>query len=263
MDSVIVSGLGTSPWARSHFEPVTGPSFSQAPLHFHLCNSFRQEQVWVRDVTVKWQLTWCPVFLLEEGSVSSLSLLSRISCKFPHFESWESPTFQVSGAFWGVPPPNLLFPEVVCLHSFCWPSGLQPFTLTQGSGFPLSPITSPHPVDFPSQIPPSFPTCNCFLLSTKWVWGVINWALYLVELFEFCGLYLGYSVNVKSQIWFLATSLCAQCYALSSQWHFVYLLPAEFISFSLSSNLTLPAVTREAREMPCTQRMFTKKKYIW
>jgi hypothetical protein len=37
--SVIVSGLGTSPWAGSHFGPVTGPSFPQAPLHFYPCSS--------------------------------------------------------------------------------------------------------------------------------------------------------------------------------------------------------------------------------
>jgi hypothetical protein len=32
-----------------------GSSFPQVPLHFHPCNSFRQEQLWVRDVTVGWQ----------------------------------------------------------------------------------------------------------------------------------------------------------------------------------------------------------------
>ena len=41
--SVIMSGLGASPWAGSHSGPVTGPSFPQAPLHFHPCSSFRQE----------------------------------------------------------------------------------------------------------------------------------------------------------------------------------------------------------------------------
>jgi hypothetical protein len=53
--SVIVSGLGTSPRAGSHFGPLCGPSFPQAPLHFHPCNSFRQEQLWVWDATVEWQ----------------------------------------------------------------------------------------------------------------------------------------------------------------------------------------------------------------
>jgi hypothetical protein len=56
MASVIVSGLRTFPLAGSHFGPVTGPSFSQVPLHFHPRNSFRQDQLWVRDVIVEWQL---------------------------------------------------------------------------------------------------------------------------------------------------------------------------------------------------------------
>ena len=50
-----MAGLGVSPWARSHFEPVAGPSFSQAPLHFHPCNSFRQKHLWVRVLTGGWQ----------------------------------------------------------------------------------------------------------------------------------------------------------------------------------------------------------------
>jgi hypothetical protein len=74
-------------------------------------------------------LTLCPVFLLEVGSISSLSLLSGISSKVPPYESWESLTSQVSGAFWET--PNLLFPEVACFHCFCWSSGLQSFSLTQ------------------------------------------------------------------------------------------------------------------------------------
>jgi len=42
-------------FSESHFGPVTGPSFPQAPLHFHPCNSFRWKQLWVRGVTVEWQ----------------------------------------------------------------------------------------------------------------------------------------------------------------------------------------------------------------
>jgi hypothetical protein len=53
--SVIVSGLRNSSWAASQFESTTGPSFSQAPLHFHPCSSFRQEQLWVRILTEGWQ----------------------------------------------------------------------------------------------------------------------------------------------------------------------------------------------------------------
>ena len=48
-------------------------------------------------------LTQCPVFLLKVGSITSLSLPSGISSKVPPFESWESFTSQVSGAFWEVP----------------------------------------------------------------------------------------------------------------------------------------------------------------
>ena len=40
--SVIVWGLGPSPWAGFHSGPVTVPSFPQASLHFHPCNSFNR-----------------------------------------------------------------------------------------------------------------------------------------------------------------------------------------------------------------------------
>jgi hypothetical protein len=49
-----VSGLGTSLWAGFDSGPVAGSSFPQAPLHLHPCSSFRQEQLWVRNVTVGW-----------------------------------------------------------------------------------------------------------------------------------------------------------------------------------------------------------------
>ena len=74
-------------------------------------------------------LIWCPVFLLEMGSISSFSLFSSISSKVPPYESWESLTSKVSGAFWV--PPYLLFPGVACFHSFWWPSVLQSFPPTQ------------------------------------------------------------------------------------------------------------------------------------
>jgi hypothetical protein len=43
------------PLSRINFGPVSGSSFPQVPLHFHPCNSFRQKQLWVRNVTVGWQ----------------------------------------------------------------------------------------------------------------------------------------------------------------------------------------------------------------
>ena len=112
-------------------------------------------------------LTQCPVFLLEVSSISSLSLLSGISFKVPHFESWVS---HLPG-LWCIMegPPNLLSSEVAYFHSFCWPSGLQSFSLTQYQiMFPSPPLPhSVHPVHFPSQYTflPSLSTCDCFLLS--------------------------------------------------------------------------------------------------
>ena len=41
--------------------------------------------------------------------------------------------------------PTSLFPEVACLHSFCWPSGLQSFSLTQYQIRFLSNPTVSHP----------------------------------------------------------------------------------------------------------------------
>jgi hypothetical protein len=54
-------------------------------------------------------LTWCPVFLLDVDSISSLSLPLGISCKVPPFVSWESLTTQVSGAFRRVPQPLIFW----------------------------------------------------------------------------------------------------------------------------------------------------------
>jgi hypothetical protein len=128
-------------------------------------------------------LTWCPVFLLEVGSPpaeSSLFLLSGVSWKVPPFEFWESFTSQVSGTFWGLPstsyfsrlPVSILYPG---------PQGFSPFP---------SPPTPP--VHFPSQVPPSLLTCDCFLVSQLglrhphlgtsacwpfWVLWTVSWVL--------------------------------------------------------------------------------------
>jgi hypothetical protein len=86
------------------------------------------------------------------GSINSLSLLSDISSKVPPFDFWKSLTSQVSGASWcvcGGVPCNLLFPEVSCFHSFCWPSGLQSFSLTQYQIRFLSPLLPPNLSNFP------------------------------------------------------------------------------------------------------------------
>ena len=47
--TVIVSGLGASPWDGSWVGPVTGLSFTQSFIHFCPWNSFRQEQFSARD----------------------------------------------------------------------------------------------------------------------------------------------------------------------------------------------------------------------
>jgi hypothetical protein len=71
-------------------------------------------------------LTWCPVFLLEAGSISSFSLLSGISFKVPPFESWDSLTSQVSVAFWRFLPNSYIQRLPVSILSAV-PQGLTPF----------------------------------------------------------------------------------------------------------------------------------------
>ena len=81
-----------------------------------------------------------------------------------------------------------------CLFPFfsAGPQGFSPFPLTNTrSGSPL-PLLLPAP--FPSYVPLSLTTCDCFLLPPKWDWCVLTWAFQFFELFEFCVLYLGYSV---------------------------------------------------------------------
>jgi hypothetical protein len=79
-------------------------------------------------------LTWGSVFLLEVGSINSLSLLSDILSNFSHLPG-----------LWCIlhGPPNLLPSEIACFPSFCWSSGLQSFSLTQYQiRFSYSPL--PH-----------------------------------------------------------------------------------------------------------------------
>ena len=57
-----------------------------------------------------------------------------------------------------------------------------------------TPPTQLHPISFSSKVPSSLPTSDFFLLCPKGEWGILIWALQLVELLEFCGLYLRYSV---------------------------------------------------------------------
>jgi hypothetical protein len=93
--------------------PVTEPSFPQDPLHFHACNSFRQKQLWVRGVTVVWQL---------HPSLDALYSCWRWALYVPLSTIWhftKGPSKCILGVshlsgLWcilGV-PLNLLFPEL-------------------------------------------------------------------------------------------------------------------------------------------------------
>jgi hypothetical protein len=99
-------------------------------------------------------LTWCLVFLLEMGSIRSLSLLLGISSEVPLFESWESITSQVSGASCRVPQPHnfqgCLFPFflLVLRASVLFPHPIS----DQVALFPRTPPPSTFP---PSSLPPS------------------------------------------------------------------------------------------------------------
>jgi len=136
----------------------------------------------------------CPVFLLEVGSLSSLSLLSGIWSKVPPFEFWESLNSQVSGAFWGEDPQTSYILRLPVSILSAGPQGFNPFpSCITRSGSPLLPTPS-HQVHFPSQVPHLLSTCDCFLLSPKWDWDILTWVLPLVDFSEFCVLYLGYSV---------------------------------------------------------------------
>jgi hypothetical protein len=147
-------------------------------------------------------LTWCPVYLLEVSSISSLSLLWGISFKVSPFQSFTS---QVSVAFLRVLPISYL-PRLPVSILSAGPQGFSPFPSSNTrSGSTLLP-TYPPPVHFPSQVPPFLPTCDCFLLSPKWDWDILTWAFQLVDLFEFWGLCLGYSFFVVF-VWFLFVSL--------------------------------------------------------
>jgi hypothetical protein len=91
-------------------------------------------------------LTWCPDFLVEMSSVSSLSLLSGISSKVPPFESWESLTSQISGTSCRVPPPPT---------SWGWQCAFFLLALGGYSHFPS--LSARSGSSFSPKLPPTFP----------------------------------------------------------------------------------------------------------
>ena len=102
-------------------------------------------------------LTWYPVFLLQVGSISSLSLLSGISSTVPPFESWQSLTSQFSGAFWKISPTSYL----LRLSVFILSAGLRASFLLPRSIPDQVPLSfTLHPLDtntFPPRCFPFFP----------------------------------------------------------------------------------------------------------
>ena len=139
----------------------------------------------------------CPVFLLKVGST-----IPSPHCRSFHLGSLPlSPEFQL-------PPKSLIhsreFPQSTpsrgCLLPF--------FVLALRVSFLFS-----HPVPDQVLLSPTLPLSlpgplihpHLWLLScpsSKWEWGILTWALQLVDLFEFYGLYLGYYVP----FFFLANS---------------------------------------------------------
>jgi hypothetical protein len=80
--SNIVSGLGTSPWAGSHFGPVAGCLSISIPVILSNRKNYGSE-IWLWDGKPTPYLMSC--LSAGDGSMSSLSLLSGISSKSPPF----------------------------------------------------------------------------------------------------------------------------------------------------------------------------------
>lgn len=172
---LLLSWIPLGAWT---FFSLDSSSFS--PLHFFHRGRIMGEP-FDRGIATPF-LTWCPVFLLEVCSTSS----------FPHFREFYLGSSHLNLRISDFPclcsilegPPNLLHPDFPYFHSICWSSGFQSFFPTPYQiMFPFS--LDPHRFS----LPPSL-TCVCFLL-LKWEWGILTWALQLVDLYEFCGLYLG------------------------------------------------------------------------
>ena len=115
-------------------------------------------------------LTWCPVFLLEVGSISSLSLLSFHLRSLPMSPGSLPPPRSLMHSGESPPPPPISWG---CLFVFfsAGSQGFSPFPSSNTrSGFPLPPY--PRPLPNPSPVVIVF----CSLPS-------VTWALKLVDLF--------------------------------------------------------------------------------
>ena len=171
MDTVLMGGLlmCLQLWDRTHYADKAGLEI------WELLASTSQVLGWkfLQTRTILGQSFW----LWSGNPIPPLDVLSfywrwtlQVSsshCRAFHLRSslWVLRVSHLPG-LWCIleGSPNLLFPEVACFHSFCWPSGLQSFSFTQYQiRFPSPP--SPDPIHFPSQVSPSLPTCDCFLHS--------------------------------------------------------------------------------------------------
>jgi hypothetical protein len=66
----------------------------------------------------------------------------------------------------------------------------------------------------------SLPSPFMIALSPKWDWGVLTWALQLVQLFGFCGMHLGYSVQFRGFVFCLFVfDFLANIHLLMSTYH--------------------------------------------
>jgi hypothetical protein len=131
------------------------------------------------------------------GGLYKFPLPTSISSKIPPFEFWESLTSQISDAFWRSPTQPAL--SWGCLFSFFLlalrASVLFPHSIPDQVPFsPLIP-TSPDPVHFPSQVPPSLsslsqvglshphlvtPACWSFwvLWTISWIFCTLFWLMF-------------------------------------------------------------------------------------
>ena len=130
--------------------------------------------------------THLSLFLLEVGSISSLSLLYKSDfIQGPCL--WVLRVSCFVGLFWKVPPTSYLLRFPVSILSV-GPQGFSPFPSPNTRSGSLLPATPALPC--PLSLPGPFLTPHLWLLPSP----SLTWALQLVEPFEFCGLYLVYSV---------------------------------------------------------------------
>ena len=202
-----MSGLWVSSWAGSQFGHVTEPPLPQALLHFCPCNSFRQEQLWVRGFGCGMgnpSLTWCPVFLLDVCSTCSLSWLYGILSKVPlplSPQSLLTPRSLVPSG------PQVLYPKLSYFHFVVvvvvvGPQGFSPVFCTQYlimlplSPYPSSSLPPCSLIHLVSSLPLP-PDCLFHLLKVniiffKWIldwisiWSSLSVALLLLRIIFLC-----------------------------------------------------------------------------